>query len=181
MMPLQSVPREPQASGSDIGEAHPHYNALLMVPPDYFLPTSGKFITKLGWVQLWTDCLRLDYGPDVWVEAVKPRASGQPLSGNLREIALWDAVRETLKYSVKPADMVSDRAWFLELTRQVHKLRFVATGGVFKGVLKSPERETNEDLMLPGEGQTDNQDWELFFDWIKPMGRYLLRGSPLPS
>ncbi|WP_176687188.1 protein rep, partial [Escherichia coli] len=35
----------------------------------------------------------------------------------------------TLKYSTKPADMVADPEWFLELTRQTHKRRFVATGG----------------------------------------------------
>ncbi|MDI5568585.1 protein rep, partial [Salmonella enterica subsp. enterica serovar Kentucky] len=40
------------------------------------------------------------------------------------------AVAETLKYSTKPADMVADPEWFLELTRQTHKRRFVATGGM---------------------------------------------------
>ncbi|MBM2994428.1 protein rep, partial [Escherichia coli] len=42
------------------------------------------------------------------------------------------AVAETLKYSTKPADMVADPEWFLELTRQTHKRRFVATGGALR-------------------------------------------------
>ena len=43
-----------------------------------------------------------------------------------------DAVSETLKYSQKPADMTEDPEWFLELTRQTFKRRFVATGGALK-------------------------------------------------
>ncbi|WP_181880010.1 protein rep, partial [Escherichia coli] len=54
---------------------------------------------------------------------------------------LRSAVVETLKYSTKPADMLADPEWFLELTRQVHKRRFVATGGALKNVLQL-ERET---------------------------------------
>ncbi|MDX7993652.1 protein rep, partial [Xenorhabdus littoralis] len=57
------------------------------------------------------------------------------------------AVSETLKYSTKPADMVADPAWFLELTRQTFKRRFIATGGALKDVLKL-DQETNEDLIL---------------------------------
>ncbi|KEM81862.1 replication family protein, partial [Escherichia coli 7-233-03_S3_C1] len=39
---------------------------------------------------------------------------------------------ETLKYSVKPEDMANDPEWFLELTRQLHKRRFISTGGALK-------------------------------------------------
>lgn len=52
-------------------------------------------------------------------------------------------IAETIKYSTKPDDIIHDhddpqsREWFYELTRQTHKLRFVATGGAFK---KRPKR-----------------------------------------
>ncbi|OOJ78322.1 replication protein, partial [Escherichia coli] len=57
------------------------------------------------------------------------------------------AVAETLKYSTKPADMVADPEWFLELTRQTHKRRFVATGGALKDVLKL-DQETDADMVI---------------------------------
>ncbi|MBE3060692.1 protein rep, partial [Klebsiella pneumoniae] len=57
---------------------------------------------------------------------------------------------ETLKYSTKPADMVADPKWFLELTRQTHKRRFVATGGALQDVLK-PDQETGADMGSGGD------------------------------
>ncbi|MCZ6127844.1 protein rep, partial [Escherichia coli] len=41
-----------------------------------------------------------------------------------------------MKYSTKTADMVADTEWFLELTRQTHNRRYVATVGALKDVLK---------------------------------------------
>ena len=65
--------------------------------------------------------------------AVKPRKpkDGESLACATAEL-VRGAVAETLKYSTKPADMVADPEWFLELTRQTHKRRFVATGGTQK-------------------------------------------------
>jgi hypothetical protein len=52
-----------------------------------------------------------------------------------------------LKYVTKESDLVANREWFLEYTRQLHKMRAVATGGVLKEYLKEPEDligESNE-------------------------------------
>ena len=85
--------------------------------------------------------------------------------------ALQGAVSETLKYSTKPADMVADEAWFLELTKQTHKLRFVATGGALKHVLKV-DQETDDDLALTnGDGQQDDGS-RLAFNWRTSERRY---------
>ncbi|MBE3060516.1 protein rep, partial [Klebsiella pneumoniae] len=77
------------------------------------------------------------------VRAVKPRKpkDGESLACATAELARG-AVAETLKYSTKPADMAADPKWFLELTRQTHKRRFVATGGALKDVLPR-DRETD--------------------------------------
>jgi hypothetical protein len=82
-------------------------------------------------------------------------------------------VAETLKYSVKPEDMM-DRDWLLELTRQVFKLRFVASGGVLKDMLREAE-ETERDLLLADDGE-DGEGGEptLFFDWHRGIKRYVL-------
>jgi len=136
--------------------AHPHFHVLVMVPANYF----GKnYISQAEWTQLWREALRVDYDPIVDVRAVKGEAGGQ---------SLLAAAREVLKYSVKPSDMTADADWFLELTRQLHKLRFIASGGVLKNLFK-PE-ETSEDLLLLGEG--DNEGPSVFFDWAKPVKKY---------
>ena len=46
-----------------------------------------------------------------------------------------------MKYAIKPEDMIGDEKptgswWFHEYTRQVFKLRFVASGGALKNALK---------------------------------------------
>jgi len=136
------------------GTAHPHFHVLLMVPSNYF---TKNYITQAEWAQLWKDALRADYEPIVDVRAVK----GDVIP----------AARETLKYSVKPADMKADPSWFLEMTRQLRKLRFIASGGLLKDVLR-PEDEKEEDLLLLGDGEKADEEPEVFFDWQKNEQRY---------
>jgi hypothetical protein len=80
-------------------------------------------------------------------------------------------VRETLKYSVKPSDMKVDAAWFLELTRQLRKLRFIASGGVLKNVLR-PEAESEKDLLLLREAKPSDEKASMFFAWKWAQKRY---------
>jgi plasmid rolling circle replication initiator protein Rep len=145
--------------GAD-GSAHPHIHCLLMVAPSYF---NGKnYVTKNRWQQLWQSVMRLDYDPVVDVRTVKGNGDG-----------VKKAVCETLKYSVKPADMTDDPEWFLEYTRQTHKLRFIATGGILKKVLRV-EKETNDDLLLtdnPADNESESEP-VLVFDWNKPTRKY---------
>lgn len=75
----------------------------------------------------------MDYAPSVDVRAVKAKRRQDEAA------TLSGAVAETLKYAVKPADMVADAEWFLEMTRQLHKKRFVATGGALKDVFRLGE------------------------------------------
>lgn len=105
--------------------------------------------------------MRLDYDPVIDVRTVKGDT-------------IHKAVCETLKYSVKPTDMIDDPAWFVEYTRQTHKLRFIATGGLLKKILKMEKPETNEDLLLvdnPADTEPDMEDI-LIFDWNKPTRKY---------
>jgi len=88
---------------------------------------------------------------------------------------LKDAARETLKYAVKPADVISDSTWLLELTLQLHKLRFIASGGVMKDILRENREETNDDLLVLGDGQTEADSPLIHFDWSRPVRRYKRR------
>jgi len=143
------------------GSAHPHFHALLMVKPSYF----GKgYVKHERWADLWRECARLDYQPSVHITAVKPKPGSS-------ESPLRRAVSETLKYAVKPEDMQGE--WLIELTRQVHKMRFIASGGVLKGVLREAD-ETERDLLLaddPADAPAPAEP-ELFFDWRRDIKRY---------
>lgn len=147
------------------GSAHPHFHTLLMVPPSYFRGQS--YVKQARWVELWRDTARLNYAPSVDVRTVKARPG--EVDGDVSQ-ALRRAAAETLKYAVKPSDMTADPAWFLELTRQVHKLRFIATGGLLKGVLRDGQ-ESDEDLALTdGDGQDDGS--RVGFNWRPSDRRY---------
>ena len=53
------------------GSAHPHFHALLMVPPSMF---AKNYVKQARWVELWQQAMRLDYTPVVDVRAVKSKA-----------------------------------------------------------------------------------------------------------
>ena len=42
-------------------------------------------------------------------------------------------------------------AWLHEMTKQVHKMRFIATGGVLKGILKPEDEITTEEMISSSE------------------------------
>jgi plasmid rolling circle replication initiator protein Rep len=104
------------------GNPHPHFHCLLLVKPSYF---SHGYISQLDWAMNWQSCLRADYLPVIDVRKVKAK-NGQ--SG------IGAAVVETLKYAVKFDDM-KDPAFLFGITEQLHKMRFLATGGVLKDFL----------------------------------------------
>ena len=146
------------------GSAHPHFHCLLLVKPVYF---SGKsYMKQKDWVELWRSCLRIDYNPVLDIRPVK--RGRQPM----------ELVPEILKYCVKESDLVADREWFLELTRQMHKMRTVATGGVLKEYLKQLEVDP-EDLI--GKDQTKVEDevdeGHLYFNWRYRQKKYRLKDS----
>ena len=145
------------------GTAHPHFHVLLMVPSNYF---TKNFLTQAQWMEMWRKASRLGYDPTVDIRAVKDRLG--------RDIP--SAARETLKYSVKPSDMKADPSWFLELTIQLRNLRFIASGGLLKNVLR-PEKESQEDLLLLREAEPTDEKASVFFGW-KPVPKRYKRTRP---
>lgn len=153
---LSKVPLECRRP-KDCNAAHPHFHCLLMVSPSYF---KNGYVSQKRWGELWGECAKLDYTPIVDVRAVKGEMA--------------DSLAELLKYSVKPDDMImGDGEWFLELTRQTHKRRFIASGGLLKDILKDPGDETNLDLILaegPAEGDDDGSRFA--FEWGRARQKY---------
>lgn len=127
------------------GRAHPHFHVLIPVLPSYF---GNYYLSQKDWTCLWKDSLRINYTPVINIKAVK----GQVESKN----PLLLPILETLKYSIKPQDLIggsclqADRDWLIEFTRQIHKMRLINTGGIFKQYLKELEEEP-EDLIHSGD------------------------------
>ena len=171
LKPILGWVRTTEVTRSAIGEAHPHFHVLLMVPPSWF--RGQTYVKQARWVELWRDCMRLDYQPVVDVRAVKERApEAAQTASDARAAVLQRAVAETLKYSVKPSDMTADAEWFLELTRQTHKRRFVATGGALKDVLRVDDETDNAMVMADGQADGLDDGSRLAFGWRKSERRY---------
>jgi plasmid rolling circle replication initiator protein Rep len=140
------------------GLAHPHFHCLLAVPSSYF---GRSYLSQQKWTDLWKSCLKVDYTPIVDIRKVKI----------LKDSDLDSAFRETLKYSVKPADLISDPDWLAELTKQMHKVRSVSVAGLFKEYLVEDEPDD-----LISEDSTDDSLGEaketLTFGWREDFERY---------
>jgi hypothetical protein len=173
--PALGFVRTTEVTRGEGGTAHPHFHALLMVPGGYF--SGGRYLTHAEWVALWQESMRLNYHPMVDVRAVKARKGrgrgqgrGEALEGpqdaTAAQIeALRQAAAETLKYATKPEDLASDSEWLAELTRQLRRLRFIATGGTLKDILRERE-ESHEELVNVDDGDDEvNSGQDLGFLW----------------
>ena len=128
--------RNIEVTRSADGSAHPHMHVLLMVPASYFHRKS-IYITHQKWRDLWRESARLDYDPQVCVQAIKGTEAEH-------------AVREILKYATKPEHLLEDAEWLVQYIHEVHNLRFLSTGGIVKQYLSTEEPDADE-MICPGE------------------------------
>ncbi len=83
-----------------------HFHTLMMAPPGML---NGKsYVRHERWVELWRECLRVDYAPNVDVRAVKPRKpkDGESLACATAEL-VRGAVAETLKRPPCPGSRIA--------------------------------------------------------------------------
>jgi plasmid rolling circle replication initiator protein Rep len=157
--PAEGWLRSTEVTRGNDGSAHPHFHCLLMVRPGYF----GKnYIKQDEWVEMWRRSLRTDYNPVLDVQAVKK--GQQPMQ----------LVPELLKYCVKESDLVVDREWFIELTRQLHKMKAVVVGGVLRQYLRELENEPEDLVGKDEEGEGDLDEGHLYFGWKQKLKKYKL-------
>ena len=151
------------------GSAHPHFHALLMVPQSML---GRLYVKQERWTEIWQEAARLDYKPIVDIRSVRSKAPQGKEPQTINE-KLRGVIAETLKYSVKPSDMVADAEWFLEMTKQIHKKRFIATGGALKNVLKLTE-ESDKDLITSDDVESEIIDdgKRIGFEWKTLSRRY---------
>jgi len=139
------------------GNAHPHIHCLLLVSPGYFGP---GYLSQERWSELWQRSARLDYKPVTHVRAISKQHDPTVI------------VPEILKYQVKESDLVASRDWFLELTKQLHKTRAVAVGGVLRDYMADLEREPEDLIGNDHEGEVD--EGHLYFEWKSKPKKYKL-------
>jgi plasmid rolling circle replication initiator protein Rep len=146
------------------GSAHPHFHILMMVNSSYF--QGASYIKQDKWVEMWKKALRVDYDPGAHIQAIK--------IDSIQEIS--NILKEVVKYTVKGDDLVHDRDWLIEYTKQVHKTRAISLGGVLKKYL-SEEEATNEELVLGESTESLNELVTPFYlaNWDKPDTRYVVR------
>jgi hypothetical protein len=83
-------------------------------------------------------------------------------------------VPELLKYCVKESDLVVDREWFIELTRQLHKMKAVVVGGVLRQYLRELENEPEDLIGEDEEGEGNLDEGHLYFGWKSKFKKYKL-------
>lgn len=144
------------------GYAHPHFHCLMMVKPSFF---KVNYTKQSRWAEIWGECLRLDITPVIDIRAVK---------GGLDK-AILETVK-TFTYSVKSEVLEADQVWTIEYFKQVHKLRFIAAGGVLKDAIKKFEKETDEDLIYtddnPKPDQPEKELSQRAYSWRRHEMRY---------
>lgn len=143
--------------------AHPHFHCILMVQPGYF--TGKYYLSQAKWTELWKSCLRIEYTPVVDVRKVRSRKSDTSSEHT-------QALLETLKYSVKEEDLTSNPAWLIELTKQLHKTRAIAVGGVFKDYLSEDEPEDLINTESEEVEPTGEADCTIVFGWRERIAKY---------
>ena len=132
--------------GAD-GSVHPHFHVLLQVRPSYF---AADYVKQSDWVAAWRSAMRLDYDPTVDIRRIKPVKDAPPgLSPSLAGAV------EVLKYTAKGSDLLADAAWTDTIMTQTHRLRFLATGGVWKDVMAEDDEDTPTDLNESAPDETD--------------------------
>ena len=150
--------RSTEVTRSENGYAHQHYHCLLMVSTAYF---GRSYLNQQKWSVLWRDVMKLDYDPRVDIRAVRAGTSPTAL------------VPELAKYMTKESDLVADREWFLELTKQLHGMRAIATGGILKEYLRDMPEEPEDLIGSDGDG-LDEDFGRLLFGWRSQEKKYRL-------
>ena len=153
--------RSTEVTRSNDSSAHPHFHCLLLVKSGYF---TRNYLNHSDWLSLWRSCLRADYNPVVDIRAIS------------EDLSPTVVVPEILKYCVKEADLVADREWFLELTRQMRYVRTVATGGLLKDYLKQLEEEPEDLIGNDGDNSDEELDeGHLLFEWKNLRKKYVYK------
>lgn len=135
------------------GKYHPHFHVLLMVKSSFF--TTG-YIRQDRWAEIWQNCMKLDYRPQVDVRVIKP-------SETQKTDAMASAISETMKYPVKPDSLKLAEFETMDaeqqerivqatiiLNRALRNRRLITFGGALLKARKELKQDDVEDGDLVG-------------------------------
>lgn len=146
---------------------HPHLHCIFAVQEEYF--NKVNYINKNTWRAIWADLLKVDYLPQVNVQAIKPARQQK-------------AVAELAKYPAKVSSILNLPQMqavqvIIDLTTLCYKRRFVAFGGIFKktkALLKLQDVEAeNADLVGAGNVKEFNYVARAIYKYNVKFGCYI--------
>lgn len=146
---------------------HPHLHCIFAVQGEYF--NKANYINKNTWRSIWADLLKIDYLPQINVQAIKPARQQK-------------AVAELAKYPAKVSSILNlPQAQavqvVMDLTTLCYKRRFVAFGGIFKktkALLKMQDVEAeNADLVGAGNIKEFNYVARAIYKYNVKFGCYI--------
>lgn len=146
---------------------HPHLHCIFAVQEEYF--NKANYINKNSWRAIWADLLKIDYLPQVNVQAIKPARQQK-------------AVAELAKYPAKVSSILNLPQTqavqvIMDLTTLCYKRRFVAFGGIFKktkALLKLQDVEAeNADLVGAGNIKEFNYVARAIYKYNVKFGCYI--------
>jgi plasmid rolling circle replication initiator protein Rep len=173
---------------SNFNMYHPHFHILLMVKGEFF--TGKGYIKQSQWTNIWRDCMKLDYDPQVNIKVIKPNKakSAEELTGDLQEQAMTSAISETLKYPIKPDSLKlnefdtmpeNQKEKIVEavicLSHALRQRRLVTFGGQILKARKKLKQDDVEDgdlIGVDGEPVPESEFELVLFKWMK-MGCYV--------
>jgi len=145
--------------GRDGKSAHPHLHCLILLKDSYY---QEDYLSKVDWIALWKQCLRVDYCPVLDVKAIHAESSPVGL------------IAEILKYQCKESDMVASAEWFLEYVKQVHGTRAVGVGGVLREYFRGLEEEPDDLVGHDDEATDETGGPSIYFRWHRPFKKYVM-------
>lgn len=146
---------------------HPHLHCIFAVQGEYF--NKENYINKNSWRAIWADLLKVDYLPQINVQAIKPARQQK-------------AVAELAKYPAKVSSILNLPQMqavqvVMDLTTLCYKRRFVAFGGIFKktkALLKLQDIEAeNVDLVGAGNIKEFNYVARAIYKYNVKFGYYI--------
>lgn len=159
---------------------HPHFHVVLVVNKSYFKDVK-IYLTFNDWVELWKNCLNVDYTPVVDIRAFKDSSRGKG-----KEVA------EVSKYAVKASDFLvkddsgdiierdTDNTVFI-LDTALKNRRLYSFGGVLRDVHKKLNLDDTEDGdMINVSGDELREDLEFIIEryvWNVGYSTYVLDKS----
>lgn len=146
---------------------HPHLHCIFAVQGEYF--NKENYINKNSWRAIWADLLKVDYLPQINVQAIKPARQQKTVA----ELAKYPAkVSSILNLPQMQAVQV-----VMDLTTLCYKRRFVAFGGIFKktkALLKLQDIEAeNVDLVGAGNIKEFNYVARAIYKYNVKFGCYI--------